>query len=192
MSDNNDVEKLKTNIEYWKPRIVWNENLKKIISESANRHVSTDNPPYYTCEIVQNEVMERLGFDLKPFLSKCGNARSGIINKIAALTELVVSAPDKVKSLSPIDAQDAANRSAGEYIVLSLMHDKLANGVDKHHVAIVIEGTFSPLNGPCIGGGGMTALQIARGWVLSNAKVHFSEWRRVKYFSYGYKKGETI
>jgi hypothetical protein len=166
----------------------FNDKLKSTILESVNRHVSTENPSFWTCEIVQNEVMDLMGFDLKPFLKDCGGYRSGIKNKIKACLELSEVSKGLVIKLTPEDAQKYANDSTGEYIVLALMSDKLSSGIEKDHVAFVIGGKFSSASGPCIGGGGMTKSMIDKGWVLSTASIHFTDWKKVNYFSYGYKE----
>jgi hypothetical protein len=171
----------------------FNDLLKQTILESAKKHVSTETPPFWTCEIVQNEVMGQLDFDLKPFLKDCGGYRSGIANKIKACRELMGVSKGIVFKVTPEESQKYSNQNVGNYIVLAMIDGTIIVGqknVEKEHVAFVIEGDFSSVTGPKIGGGGMTQSMIDKGWVLSNASIHFTDWQKVQYFVYGYKKGK--
>lgn len=164
-------------------RFWWNMKLRGAIWDSANAHAFGN-----SCEVVQNEVMEqKLKFNISPLLMSLMGARSGIPAKIKTLDMLTFAVPEKVQKLTAEQAQDAANRSTGNYLVLALMWDKLANGLEKHHVAFVIAGKCDRVDGPAIGGGGMTPEQIKKGWVLSNGRIHFTDWQNTKYYVYGYK-----
>jgi hypothetical protein len=161
----------------------FNKKLKDIILDIAKKHAFSN-----SCEHVQLETMEKLFFDCKPFLKYCGGGRSGIQEKIKALDELSTEDNFHVKKLTPEEAQELANKNIGFYIILAMMWGKLRNGSEKHHVAIVIDGVFSEKYGPCIGGGGMTQQQIDKGWVLSTASIHFTDWDKVSYYKYGYRE----
>jgi hypothetical protein len=169
----------------------FNDLLKQTILESAKKHVSTESPTFWTCEIVQNEVMDQMGFDLKPFLKDCGGHRSGIANKIKACRELMGVSKGIVFKVTPEESQKYSNQNIGNYIVLALIEATIVvnkEDIEKEHAAFVIEGDFNSITGPTIGGGGMTQSMIDKGWVLSNARIHFTDWQKVQYFVYGYKK----
>lgn len=170
--------------EYWSPRTKWNLDLTAKIRSSAWAH-----PTNTSCEIVQNEVLEYFKFDTAPLLSLLNGNRAGIEKKIEALEGLCVSDPDHCQELTPEEAQEAANRSDGSYIVLALMWANLSSGIGKHHAAFIVGGQFSPLNGSAVAGGGMKPEFLNRGWEVSTGSIHFSEWKKARYFYYGFKKG---
>jgi hypothetical protein len=164
-------------------RFQWNMKLRGAIWDSVHEHAFGN-----SCEVVQNEVLEqKLKFNISPLLMGLMGARSGIPVKIRTLDMLASAVPEKVQKLTAEQAQDAANRSTGNYLVLALMWDKLNNGIEKHHVAFVIAGKYDKVDGPAIGGGGMTPEQIKKGWILSNGRIHFTDWQNAKYYTYGYK-----
>jgi hypothetical protein len=121
--------------------------------------------------------------------------RSGIPAKIAMLDALANAVPQYVRVLNPEQAQAATNQSTGQYLVLAFMWDTIHAGgaeVEKHHAAIVIGGKFNSVDGPAMGGGGLNMQKIDKGWVLSNARIHFTEWGKVKYYQYGYRTDRRI
>jgi hypothetical protein len=164
---------------------MFNDDLKACILKWAKMK-----PTNNSCELVLLNVMEELGFDIKPLLKYTWPFRSGIQQKINALTDLAKSNSFMVKELNFKDAQDVANYSKGNEIVLALMNDTItADRIKKSHVAFIIQGEYSDAYGAACGGGGMVQAYIDKGWVLSNARIHFTEFNKVKYFVYCYKKG---
>jgi hypothetical protein len=159
------------------------QKLKNQILASARAHAFGN-----SCEVVQNEVLEKLGFDLSALLMGLHGARSGIPQKIKTLTWLSKELPEKVQELLPEHAQDAANNSTGGYVVIVFMWDVLKSDIEKRHAAFVIPGEFTLCDGPAIGGGGLDLENIERGWALSNGRIHFTEWQKAHYFIYGYRK----
>ncbi len=165
---------------------MFNDSLRKCILKWAKK-----NPSNHSCEVVQNGVMDEMGFAIKPMLAYCWPFKSGIQQKIRALDESSVYDPGYVMKIGPEEAARLATQNGGTYIILALLSKKIfvmGKMVQKNHVAIVIDGDFSLIDGPACGGGGMTQDNIDKEFVLSNARIHFTDWKSVNYYLYCYKK----
>jgi hypothetical protein len=99
--------------------------------------------------------------------------------------------PGYVKKIDPVFSAYLATQNMGGFLILALMTKEIiVNGakVQKNHVAIVLDGDYDSVDGPKMGGGGMTQANIDKGWVLSNARIHFTNWKEASYYMYCYKK----
>jgi hypothetical protein len=158
----------------------FNEDLRKAIDKWAR-----NNPSNHSCEVVQNGVIKEMGFDIMPLLEFTWPALSGIQKKINALNQ---DNPGYVKKVDAQEAAHLATQNGGGYIVLALINYEYATNKWKSHAAIVLDGEYNDIDGPKMGGGGMDQMNIDKGWILSNARIHFTYLDKVNYYFYGYKK----
>lgn len=149
----------------------------------------------HSCEIVQNGVMAELGFDLSPMLKYTLPSRSGIAKHILALDEAAALDIGYCKKVEPYEAARLATQNGGTYIILAMMAHEIQTyhgPVNKQHVAFVLDGLCTEADGPKVGGGGMTVEQLDKGWALSNARIHFTNWKEASYYMYCYRLKEAV
>jgi hypothetical protein len=162
----------------------FNEKLIFLIDKYARKW-----PTDYSCVKVQLAVMDELGFATTALrlCGRIGNGNyAGIREKIDYLADIALI-DKRVVAYDGDRAQEYVNTSFGEWIVLAYINAYLPGKILKSHAGIVIPGIYAGQTGPAIGGGGMTQKQINKGWHLSNARIHFTALKAVKYFKYSMK-----